>query len=207
MPWTPLHIAIADESDLKVHEMAQDGTILRWLNETDEAGVTPLHLASETAQAAIVQARRCRSRLAACKIVTKIPQLLLSLGCDPSPRTTFNRATPMHLASEEGCVPIVNILAISGARPSLPASAPPPHPFARVRAGADVNAAALEGLTALHEAARYGLVVCSLGLGVWDYGLRFGAYGLGQFRLQRSVSGFSADRERSARIDASHAGL
>jgi len=63
MPWTPLHIAIADESDLKVHEMAQDGTILRWLNETDEAGVTPLHLASETAQAAIVQARRRRSPL------------------------------------------------------------------------------------------------------------------------------------------------
>ena len=58
MPWTPLHIAIADESDLKVHEMAQDGTILKWLNETDDAGVTPLHLASETAQAVIVQARR-----------------------------------------------------------------------------------------------------------------------------------------------------
>jgi len=57
MPWTPLHIAIADEADLKVHEMAQNGTILQWLNETDEAGVTPLHLASETEQTAIVQVR------------------------------------------------------------------------------------------------------------------------------------------------------
>ncbi len=55
MPWTPLHIAIADEADLKVHDMAQDETILRWLNETDEAGVTPLHLAAETAQTTIVQ--------------------------------------------------------------------------------------------------------------------------------------------------------
>ena len=57
MPWTPLHIAIADEADIKVHEWAQDGTLLQWLNETDDAGVTPLHLASETAQTAIVQAR------------------------------------------------------------------------------------------------------------------------------------------------------
>lgn len=63
MPWTPLHIAIADEVDLKVHNMAQDGTILQWLNETDDAGVTPLHLAAETAQTAIVQVRASCSQL------------------------------------------------------------------------------------------------------------------------------------------------
>jgi ankyrin repeat protein len=72
MPWTPLHIAIADESDLKVHEMAQDGTILEWLNETDEAGVTPLHLAAETSQSAIVQARYCLSHFAASSGLTRL---------------------------------------------------------------------------------------------------------------------------------------
>jgi hypothetical protein len=71
MPWTPLHIAIADEADLKVHEMAQDGTILQWLNETDEAGVTPLHLASETEQTAIVQVRANRSPAIACRALTQ----------------------------------------------------------------------------------------------------------------------------------------
>jgi ankyrin repeat protein len=66
MPWTPLHIAIADEADVKVHEMAQDGTILQWLNETDDAGVTPLHLAAETAQTAIVEVRYYFSRSVEC---------------------------------------------------------------------------------------------------------------------------------------------
>ena len=83
----------------------------------------------------------------------------------------------MHLAAEEGCVPIINILATAGAPPfpslpfpSLPfPSLPFPSPTApssttHLAAGADVNAAALEGLTALHEAARYGFRVKGLGV-------------------------------------------
>jgi ankyrin repeat protein len=152
MPWTPLHIAIADEADVKVHEWAQDGTIMQWLNETDDAGVTPLHLASETSQTEIVQASRDCLCFVPYKIVT---QRSVSFFC----RSAAFRLREPRSTSQRPCTsrPKKDVFLSSAFSPlQVSASTSCPKPFSPPHAGADVNAAALEGLTPLHEAARYG---------------------------------------------------
>jgi hypothetical protein len=62
----------------------------------------------------------------------------------------------MHLAAEEGCAPVVTILANAGNSPLFFLPCAVTQRLSLSLSGADVNACALEGLTPLHEAARYG---------------------------------------------------
>jgi hypothetical protein len=134
MPWTPLHIAIADEADVKVHEWAQDGTILQWLNETDEAGVTPLHLASETSQTEIVQASRDRLCFAPSRIVT---QRSLSFFC----RLAAFRHRAPHLTTQRLCTsrPKKDALPSSAFSPVQVSALPPLPSHAHPRAQAQTS--------------------------------------------------------------------